>query len=33
VRDAFRDPSMRTNPRMPMITEIAELFGAVCPDG
>jgi acetaldehyde dehydrogenase/alcohol dehydrogenase len=33
IRDAFRDPSMRTNPRMPMITEIAELFTAVCPDG
>jgi acetaldehyde dehydrogenase/alcohol dehydrogenase len=28
VRDAFRDPSGRTNPRMPLITELAELFAA-----
>ena len=33
VRDAFRDPSVRTNPRMPMIAELAELFAAVCPEG
>ena len=31
VRDAFRDPSLRTNPRMPLIAELAELFLAVCP--
>ena len=31
VRDAFRDASGRTNPRMPMIAELAELFLAVCP--
>jgi acetaldehyde dehydrogenase/alcohol dehydrogenase len=32
VRDAFRDPSGRTNPRMPLLQELAELFLAVCPD-
>jgi acetaldehyde dehydrogenase / alcohol dehydrogenase len=32
VRDAFRDPSGRTNPRMPMLAELAELFAAVCPE-
>ena len=26
VRDAFRDPSGRTNPRMPMLAELADLF-------
>jgi acetaldehyde dehydrogenase/alcohol dehydrogenase len=31
VRDAFRDPSLRTNPRMPMIQELAELLGHACP--
>jgi len=29
VRLAFRDPSLRTNPRMPLIGELGELFGAV----
>jgi acetaldehyde dehydrogenase/alcohol dehydrogenase len=29
VRDAFRDASLRTNPRMAMIAELADLFGAV----
>ena len=29
VRDAFRDPSLRTNPRMPLIAELASLFEAV----
>ena len=29
VRDAFRDASLRTNPRMPLIAEIASLFEAV----
>jgi len=33
VRDAFRDPSLRTNPRMPLITELGELLLGVCPDG
>ncbi len=33
VRDAFRDPSLRTNPRMPLIAELGELLGAVCPEG
>jgi acetaldehyde dehydrogenase/alcohol dehydrogenase len=28
VRDAFRDASMRTNPRMPLITELGDLFAA-----
>lgn len=28
VRDAFRDPSLRTNPRMPMLDELAALFDA-----
>jgi len=28
VRDAFRDPSLRTNPRMPLIAELGELLGA-----
>ena len=28
VRAAFADPSMRTNPRMPMIEELAGLFSA-----
>ena len=32
VRDAFRDPSLRTNPRMPLIDELAGLLGAVCAD-
>jgi acetaldehyde dehydrogenase/alcohol dehydrogenase len=32
TRDAFRDPSLRTNPRMPMIAEIAGLFAAACPE-
>ncbi len=32
VREAFRDPSGRTNPRMPLLTELGELFAAVCPD-
>ena len=31
TRDAFRDPSLRTNPRMPMIGEIAGLLSAACP--
>jgi acetaldehyde dehydrogenase/alcohol dehydrogenase len=31
VRDAFRDPSLRTNPRMPLIQELAGLLGSVCP--
>jgi acetaldehyde dehydrogenase / alcohol dehydrogenase len=30
VRDAFRDPSLRTNPRMPLLDELGELIGAVC---
>ena len=30
VRDAFRDPSLRTNPRMPLLDELGELLGAVC---
>lgn len=29
TRDAFRDPSLRTNPRMPMIDELAELLTRV----
>jgi acetaldehyde dehydrogenase/alcohol dehydrogenase len=29
VQDAFRDPSGRTNPRMPMLDELASLFLAV----
>jgi hypothetical protein len=29
VQDAFRDPSGRTNPRMPMLDELAALFAAV----
>ena len=29
VRAAFRDPSLRTNPRMPLIAELTELFAAV----
>jgi acetaldehyde dehydrogenase/alcohol dehydrogenase len=29
VRDAFRDPSMRTNPRMPLIAELGELLQTV----
>jgi acetaldehyde dehydrogenase/alcohol dehydrogenase len=29
VQDAFRDPSGRTNPRMPMLDELASLFAAV----
>ena len=33
VRDAFRDPSLRTNPRMPLIAELGELLLGVCPDG
>ena len=33
VREAFRDPSGRTNPRMPLLAELAELFATVCPDG
>jgi acetaldehyde dehydrogenase/alcohol dehydrogenase len=33
VRDAFRDASLRTNPRMPLIGELAELFGSACPEG
>jgi acetaldehyde dehydrogenase/alcohol dehydrogenase len=33
VRDAFRDPSGRTNPRMPMLAELAELFAAAAPEG
>lgn len=28
VRDAFRDASLRTNPRMPMLDELAALFEA-----
>jgi acetaldehyde dehydrogenase / alcohol dehydrogenase len=28
VRDAFRDPSGRTNPRMPLLAELADLFAA-----
>jgi acetaldehyde dehydrogenase/alcohol dehydrogenase len=28
VRDAFRDPSLRTNPRMPMLDELASLLEA-----
>jgi acetaldehyde dehydrogenase/alcohol dehydrogenase len=28
VRDAFRDASLRTNPRMPMLGELAALFEA-----
>jgi acetaldehyde dehydrogenase/alcohol dehydrogenase len=34
VRDAFRDPSLRTNPRMPMLAELATLLeGALEPEG
>jgi acetaldehyde dehydrogenase/alcohol dehydrogenase len=34
VRDAFRDPSLRTNPRMPMFAELATLLeGALEPEG
>jgi alcohol dehydrogenase class IV len=29
VQDALRDPSGRTNPRMPMLDELASLFTAV----
>ena len=29
VRAAYRDPSLRTNPRMPLIEELAGLFLAV----
>jgi acetaldehyde dehydrogenase/alcohol dehydrogenase len=29
VRDAFRDASLRTNPRMPLLGELAELFAVV----
>jgi len=29
VSAAFRDPSLRTNPRMPLIAEIASLFSAI----
>jgi acetaldehyde dehydrogenase/alcohol dehydrogenase len=28
VRDAFRDPSIRTNPRMPMLDELGALLAA-----
>lgn len=28
VKDAFSDPSIRTNPRMPMLEELAALFTA-----
>ena len=27
VRDAFRDASLRTNPRMPLLEELGALFG------
>jgi acetaldehyde dehydrogenase/alcohol dehydrogenase len=30
VRDAFRDASVRTNPRMPMIDELTELLATAC---
>ena len=30
---AFRDPSLRTNPRMPLVSELRELLLAVAPDG
>ena len=32
VRDAFRGPSGRTTPRMPMLAELAELFAAAAPE-
>ena len=32
VRDAFRDASLRTNPRMPMLDELAALLGAAAGD-
>jgi acetaldehyde dehydrogenase/alcohol dehydrogenase len=32
VRDAFRDPSLRTNPRMPMLDELASLLEAATAD-
>jgi acetaldehyde dehydrogenase / alcohol dehydrogenase len=31
VQAAFQDPSGRTNPRMPLLAELAELFAAACP--
>jgi acetaldehyde dehydrogenase/alcohol dehydrogenase len=30
VRDAFRDASVRTNPRMPMLDELASLLSTAC---
>jgi alcohol dehydrogenase class IV len=30
VRDAFRDASVRTNPRMPMLDELAALLATAC---
>ena len=30
VRDAFRDASGRTNPRMPMLDELAALLATAC---
>ena len=32
VRDAFQDASLRTNPRMPMLDELAALLGAAAGD-
>ena len=31
VRDAFRDASVRTNPRMPMLAELGDLLAALAP--
>ena len=33
ARAAFADPSIRTNPRIPMIREVVELLGAGYPPG
>ena len=33
VRDAFRDASLRTNPRMPLLAELGDLLATACPDG
>jgi hypothetical protein len=30
---AFGDPSLRTNPRLPILSELRELLLAVAPDG